>query len=243
MKRYASFLAIVALLALTGCASTKQPRGPLSTGVQESGFLKEQYPLMQDGKEGQEMRIYRNPKVDSLAADAYDKVYLDKVTIYCGPQTTKDVPQEQLQILADTFSEKLAENLAKDYLLVNEPGPKTLRIQIALTDAQATATTLKLFSFIPWGIPGVKFAVFKSKELSTGKPVLSGEVTAEAKITDSQTGDVFWAVVDRRVGGRLGGGWKSWTDAENSFQYWAEKVRYALCLQLRHGTDCVAPKE
>ncbi len=246
MKRWASCLVIVAALALAGCAATKQPRGPLSSGVQESGFLQGLYPLMQEGEKGQALRVYRNPRVDTLAANAYDKVFLDAVKIYYGPESKlKDVPRDQLQNLATMFSGELAEKLSNDYQLVNKPGPKTLRIQTAITDAQATSTALKAASFvpIPVGVPGLKFALLKSKELATGKPVFAGEVTAEVKMTDAQSGEVLFAAVDRRVGGRLGGGWKSWTDAEQAFQYWAEKIRYALCKQLRHRTDCVAPKE
>lgn len=246
MKRWASGVVVVAVLALAGCAATQQPRGPLSSGVQESGFLAGLYPLMQEGEKGHSLRVYRNPKIDTLAASTYDKILLDTVTIYFGPGSKlKDVPQGQLQNLATMFGAELGEELSKDYQLVNEPAPKTLRIQTALTDAQATNTTLHAISFvpIPVGVPGLKVVLLKSKELATGKPVFAGEVTAEVKMTDAQSGEVLFAAVDRRVGGRLGGGWESWTDAEEAFRYWAEKIRYGLCKQLRHGTDCVAPKE
>lgn len=246
MKRWASCLVIVAVLALAGCAATQQPRGPLSSTVQESGFLQGLYPQMQEGEKGQALRVYRNPKIDTLAANAYDRILLDTVTIYYGPESKlKNVPPDQLQNLATMFGGELGEQLAKDYQLVDKPGPKTLRIQAAITDAQATSTTLKAVSFvpIPVGVPGLKFALVKSKELATGKPVFAGEVTAEVKIADAQSGEVFFAAVDRRVGGRLGGGWESWTDAEQAFRYWAEKIRFGLCKQLRHASDCVAPKE
>lgn len=245
MIQWALCLAIVAVLALAGCAATQQPRGPLSSGVQESGFLQGLYPLMQEGEKGQALRVYRNPRIDTLAANAYERILLDTVTIYFGPESKlKDVPQDQLQNLATMFGGELADKLSSDYQLVNEPGPKTLRIQTAITDAQATSTTLKAVSFvpIPLGVPGAKFALLKSKELATGKPVFAGEVTAEVKMTDAQSGEVLFAAVDRRVGGRLGGGWESWSDAEQAFRYWAEKIRYGLCKQLRHRTDCVAPQ-
>lgn len=246
VKRWASCVAIVAVLALAGCAATKQPTGPLSSDVQESGFLKDLYPLMKEGEKGQALRVYRNPKIDALAPNAYDKILLDTVTIYYGSDSKlKDVPQDQLQHLATMFGGELGEKLLSDYPLVDRPGLKTLRIQTAITDAQATSTALKAVSFvpIPWGPPGLKVAVLKSKELATGKPVFAGEVTAEVKISDAESGEVLFAAVDRRVGGRLSGGWKSWTDAETAFRYWAEKIRYGLCTQLRRGTDCVAPKE
>jgi len=241
-----SCLVIVAVLALAGCAATQQPRGPLSSGVQESGFLQDLYPLMHDGEKGQPLRLYRNPKFDTLVADGYEKIFIDSVTIYGGPESKlNEVPQDELKNLAIICAGELAEKLSKDYQLVNEPGPRTMRIQAVITDAQPTKTTYKAISHIPMplGVPGVKFALLKSKELATGRPVFAGEVTGEVKMVDTQSGEILLAAVDRRVGARLGGGWKSWTDAEQAFRYWAEKIRYWMCNKIRHGTNCVAPEE
>lgn len=230
-------LATIAV-ALVGCASTQQPHD-----VQESGFLHDYYPLMKEGSEGKSLRVYFNPKVDSLTSGDYNKIYLDKVTLFFGPDSEmNDAPREQLEMLANDFTGVLAQQLSKDYQIVQRPGPNTLRIQTAITDAQATSG-LKALSFVPWGVPGLKFAIFKSNELATGKPVLSGDATVEIKMSDAQTSEVLFAAVDRRVGGRLGGGWESWTDVENAFQYWAEKVRYGLCKRIGQQSDCPRPKE
>src|SRR5690348_12724579 len=138
-------------------------------------------------------------------------MFLDIVTIYGSEAKLKNIPQDQLQHLATMFGAQLADKLSPDYELVHQPGPKTLRIQTALTDAQATDTTLHANSFIPipLGVPGLKIVLLKSKELATGRPVFAGEVTAEMKIMDAQSEEVLFAGVDRRVGTRLGGGWKS----------------------------------
>lgn len=240
VRRTASCLAILSFLALGGCAATQQPRGPFSSAVQESGFLEGLYPRMQEGEAGQALLVYRNPRANELAPNEYDRVLLDTVTIYFAPDSKlKDVPHDQLQHLATLFGGALADELSSDYPLVEAPGPKTLRIQAAITDAQATHAVLKALSFvpIPVGVPGVKFALLKAKELATGKPVFAGEVTAEVKITDARSGEVLFAAVDRRVGGRLGGGWESWTDAEQAFRYWARKIRAGLCKHLRPA-DC-----
>lgn len=231
------------LSTLAGCAATQQPRGPLSSDVQDSGFLQDLYPLMKEGEEGRSLRYYLNPRVETLPANAYDKVLLDNVTVYFGPESKlNDVSQDELQHLVNVFAGQLAEQLSKDYEIVGEPGPKTLRIQTAITDAQPTSEG-KALSFVPWGVPGLKFATLKSKETVTGKPVLAGEATAEVKMTDAASGEVLFAALDRRVGGRLGGGWKSWTDAEQAFRYWSEKIRYGLCKRVEHRTDCIAPQE
>jgi hypothetical protein len=244
VKQWVSRVLIVMVFVMAGCASTQQAGGP-RRDVQESGFLEGVYPLMKEGEKGQALRVYRNPRVDSLAVTAYDKVLVDQVTIFYGPESKlNDVPEEELQNLATMFGAELADKLSNDYQLVSEPGPKTLRIQAAITDADETSTALKAASFvpIPLGVPGAKAALLKATEMATGKPVFAGEVTAEMKLTDAQSGDVLFAAMDRRVGERLGGGWESWTDAEEAFRYWAEKVRYGLCTELRRATDCVAPE-
>lgn len=246
VKRWALYLGIMIMLCMAGCAATQQPRGPISgLGVQESGFLKDLYPLMKEGGEGQSLRVYFNPRVEFLPAEAYDKVLLNAVTIYLPPESeTRKVPQEKLQQLADLFAGQLSQELSKDYQLVKEPGPKTLRIDVALTDVMETRTNLKALSFVPApALPGAKFAGLRTAEYLTGKPVFAGEATAEVKMTDAESGDVLFAAMDRRVGTRLGGGWKSWTDAEQAFRYWAQKVRYGLATQLRHQTDAIPPKE
>ena len=77
-------------------------------------------------------------------------------------------------------------------------------------DADETNTVLKAASFVPMplGVPGAKAAILKATELATGKSVFSGEVTAEMKLTDAQSGDILCAAMDRRVGARHGGGWE-----------------------------------
>ena len=237
-------LVVLVSIVFNGCGATKQPRGPLASEVQNSGFLGDLYPKMVDGESGQVLRLYKNQDLKTFAAKKYNSVIIDSVTIYAGKNSQmKDASKEELQDLANVFARELAAHLKPDFKLVNSPGPRTLRIETALTDAEPTETVLKALSFVPWGIPGLKFGVLKSKELATGKPVFVGEVTAEMKLTDSQSGEVLLAAVDRRVGGRLGGGWSSWTDAKEAFRYWSEKVRYALCKQIRLQTNCVEPKE
>ncbi len=123
-------------------------------------------------------------------------------------------------------------------------GPKTLRGQVAIVSVEQSMPALEALSFIPVpvGVPGGKFGLLKAKELGTGKPVFVGEAVVEAKFTDAHTGEVLFAAVDRRVGGRRPGTevFDSWDDVHQAFRYWAEKVRYRLCQQ-RGGSQSVPP--
>ncbi len=43
------------------------------------------------------------------------------------------IPQDQAQLMADTFYALIYQEVSKDYEMVDKPGPKTLRAQIAIT--------------------------------------------------------------------------------------------------------------
>jgi len=68
-----------------------------------------------------------------------------------------------------------------------------------------------------------------------------GTAMVEAKITDSEIGNLLVAAVDRRRGtmGITGGG-DRWRDVEASFQYWASLLLYRLC-QWRGQQLCEEP--
>jgi hypothetical protein len=61
------------------------------------------------------------------------------------------------------------------------------------------------------------------------------------KITDARTGELLAAGMDKRVGGKsLTKGFDSWTDVENAFEYWADRMAWRLCTARRQGT-CPEP--
>jgi len=70
-----------------------------------------------------------------------------------------------------------------------------------------------------------------------------GAASVEAKITDAQSGTLLMAVIDRRGGTKsLSSAFDSWSDVEESYQYWAKKLRYRLCRE-RGEMGCIEPKE
>lgn len=70
-----------------------------------------------------------------------------------------------------------------------------------------------------------------------------GAASVEAKITDAQSGTLLMAVIDRRGGTKsLSGAFDSWSDVEESYQYWAKKLRYRLCRE-RGEMGCIEPEE
>jgi len=256
MKYIRQTLALsIAAITLVGCASTAQPgrSTTLAEEVKGSGFLKDIYPLMIAGQDGEALRIYRNPKFESAAVFAqYTKVLLQPVSIYAKPGSELQAlaPAESAAI-AQKFYTLLHDQLGKDYQIVAQPGPHTLQVSVAVVDAGASDSALEALSYvpIPLGLPGAKMAVMQGTSHTTGKPPFAGQVSIEGKLTDAQTGELIAAQIDVRVGARHpiiglfeGNTYDSWSDVDEAGRYWAERLSYRLCLR-KGGSDCVEASE
>lgn len=217
-----------------GCADTYQVKGD----VGKTGFLLDAYPLLKPGKEGEANLVYLNP---DARFKTYDKIMLEPVTVWLGKgaeaKDTGVVPRDDVRDLANTFYQKISEQLAKDYTLVQESGPDVMRLSAALTDVEHGMPVLDTISTIH---PITRIAS-EGKKLATGTQSFVGGASVEVRLVDSQTGKLLGAGIDRRAGGKtLMKGFGFWTDVENIMDYWAAKIRWRLCIQ-RKGTDCQSP--
>jgi hypothetical protein len=178
--------------------------------------------------------VYRNKAVN--LAD-YDTVILDPVTVWWGIEIKRGVDLEDLHVLADNFYKLLYAELSEDYKVVSEPEGNTLRIQLALTNAEKRSTGMDVASTV---LP-VGAAMSAGKRLATGKHAFVGEATVEGKIIDARTGELIFAGVDSRVGGkRIGKGTGKWADVNSALEYWAKVLRYRLCVE-RGRSNCSRP--
>lgn len=227
----------IALAILLGaCAATKQAKD-----VQPSGFLGDLDPKLHRGQEGEALLVYKHPTRSPEKAAQYKKILLDPVTVWRDrDERLNGVPREAMQRLADHFFNRLYLTLSEDYEMVTQPGPHTMRVQVALTHVDASYPVMDVVST---AVPQLRL-ISKGKELATGKPAFVGEARIEAKPTDSETGEVLAAVVDRRVGGKTltAESFNSWGDVHDSMDFWATLAKFRLC-QERGGTNCVNPKE
>jgi hypothetical protein len=221
-------------LLVGGCAKTYQVQGD----VEKTGFLVDAYPLLKPGKEGEANLVYLNPEA---RWKTYDKIMLDPVTVWLGKDAVaKDtgvVPPDDVRALANLAYQKVSEQLAKDYTLVQESGPDVMRLSTALTDVEHGMPFLDAVSTIH----PVTHIVSEGKKLASGTHSFVGGASVEVKLVDSQTGKLLGAGIDRRAGGKtLTKGFGYWADVENILDYWAAKLRWRLCKQ-RGGTDCQSP--
>jgi hypothetical protein len=216
-------------LQLGGCGvGSYQAR---SVDVKESPLVNPD--ILVQGKDDQALYRYVNPKAD---IKQYTMVLLDPVMVYKDAALDKD-ERENYQKLANNAFIYLTKELEKDYRIVKDPAPGTMRVQMAIVDADSSKPVRNTLStIVPVGI-----ALSLVKYTATGKQSGVGEITVGMKVTDASTGELLGAALDRRVGGKeLSKLWSGWHNADDALQYWAKKLSFALC-DMRGGAKCVKP--
>jgi hypothetical protein len=216
-------------LILGGCGASYQAR---SMDLKDSTLLVNPS-ILEKGTGDQALYRYVGPNADFKK---YTKIMIDPVIISTA-SVLDEKEQENYQKLANNAFVYLNQDLSKDYQIVNSVGPDTMRIQMAIINADTSKPVRNLLSTlmpIGIGLSVVKYA-------ATGKQSGVGEISGEFKITDASTGELLGAAVDRRVGGKGAKGiWDTWYNADGALQYWAKQARFALC-GLRGGSACEKP--
>jgi hypothetical protein len=93
-------------------------------------------------------------------------------------------------MLVNYFSQQLKEKLGQKFEIVSQPGPGVMKLHVALIDAEAATPVLRSISMI---VPQAHM-LSNLKYLATGTMPCVGAAQAEAKITDSVTGQTLIAV-------------------------------------------------
>ena len=129
---------------------------------------------------------------------------------------------------------------SKTYIWQTPEGSKILFFRegkLAINDAadsSAVSSVISSVGSLNAGIALVEYGV-------SGKEMGVGEITCELKVTDSMTGELIAAALDRRVGRKSAAGvFGTWHSANAALQYWAKRSRYSLC-KARGGVNCIKP--
>jgi hypothetical protein len=219
--------ALVAPL-LAGCAPSLQAR---KVDLGKSVLVDPA--ILEKGTGDEALYRYRNPKTDWKK---YTKMIVDPVIVYQEASLDAET-RENYQKLANNAYVFFTEELAKEGKLVTAPGPDTMRIQFAIVSAEKSGPVGNFMSTV---VP-VGMALSTVKYAATGKPMSVGEITGELRITDSMTGELLAAALDKRVGGKqVRGAFNTWQDADSGLEYWAALLRYRLCT-LKGGASCMKP--
>ncbi|MDJ0851141.1 MAG: DUF3313 domain-containing protein [Myxococcota bacterium] len=222
-------IVVLFLVTIAGCAQSGRGRK-----VEDHGFLGEDFAKLEEGEDDDYQLTYVNPNADFAK---YDKLILDPVTVWLGKETSEVDPADR-QRLADNFYKLLYEAASQYFTVVQEPGPNTLRVRVALTDIKQSNVTLDTVSSV---VPQMRVLTSVSGYAS-GKPAFTGEAAYAFKVFDAQTGELLRAGAEKRVGSKsISGSTDKWSDVDNALKYWAELSSYRMCVEIGRP-DCQAPE-
>ncbi len=210
---------LVLLLCLSvpiGCASAGGGRGvsnspqPGTDGQRPSGFLGNYNGLKPDPADDSLLWF----EVDDFNWLEYRGVMLDSLVIFLAPKAeNRQIETDQIQALADYFSEAVKAELGDDHPIVEEAAPDVLRIRAAVTDLRPA-----------------KPAVNVVTALALPVRLDLGGAAIEVEFLNSESGERVAAMVDRKAGSRMKAwqGFSRWADARASFRQWAKELKVAL---------------
>jgi hypothetical protein len=197
--------------------------GAKSKKISQSGFLTD-YSLLKEDPEGLVQWMYFK---DGVNFQAYDKIIMEHATFFFKEDAGyKGIQTDELSELAQNLHEAFLGTLGRAYSFTNEPGPRTMRVRLAITDlvpgkpVSGTMTTI-----IPFGL-----AASFIKKAVTGSHIGMGQVSGEAELVDSQTGEILAAAIDKKVGQKhkVGKTFTTWGQVEAIFNDWAENFSKRL---------------
>jgi len=191
-----------------------------------AGFLPDPS-LLQPGGPGQAALVYRNATANFAA---YNKVFLDPVTIWTEPDSAlNSVSESQRQAAADRFYSDLYNALSKHCQMVTSPAPGAMHLRVALTDATTPNALLNTVAhYAPFGFStGYSLA---SLAFNNGIGYFAGTAAAEGYATDAATGTLLWQAVDKRGGttALIANTLNTWRDVDNAFRAWSDKLAARL---------------
>lgn len=223
-------------MLLTACAHSRQAGG--YGKAEPSGFLKDYSKLHAAADDTEATLVYVMP--DKAKFKSYTKVWLEPVQVWRGEKSdAKDLDQEDANHVSQYLFSRVEEEVRKDYTVVREAGPGVMRVRIGVTEAGKGVPFLdNLTAAYP-----MTAVMSQGKRAIAGTNTLVGKASIEVEVTDSQTGELIAAAVDRRGGGKYA--WKAlhrWEDFEAASTYWAKKFAWRAC-KMRGEANCEMPKD
>lgn len=192
-KNYLGLLVVAALLG--GCAAKPNQTGFLSNYANLEPV---------QGQENFLRYIAPNNEIGN-----YSAVIVDPITVHFYDKSeAKDVKPADIKHLEQYFYEQLRKDLlAADFNVVTDPGPKIVRLRIAITNLKAGTPALNV-------IPQTKL---------TG--IGLGQTAAEAELVDSVTGRQLVAAIKSDTGSRFSlSGLTRWGDVEAVMKDWSKQL-------------------
>jgi Protein of unknown function (DUF3313) len=161
----------------------------------DSGFLPD-YSKLQQVKDlnGKPIRQWTSPK---LSKANYQKILIEKVAFYPQPKGSDQVSDQTLSDIQRYMDSQLRTVGLARIPQVTDPGPGVLRVKVAITAVDTSATGLK-----PWQIIPVALVVQGAKAATGNRPENSN-LAVEAIVTDSVTDEPLGMSVREAHGATL----------------------------------------
>ncbi len=127
----------------------------------------------------------------------YDSIMVDQPEIFLHPESPyTGFKPDDMKAIADGFRDAVSQELGTMYAVVEEPGEKVLYLRIAATNLYVKRKWSKNpLNYTPVGF--VKTAVKKKLTKDLDKKLSLVELTVEAELLDSTTGERLAAAVER----------------------------------------------
>ena len=161
----------------------------------DSGFLPD-YSKLQQVKDlnGKPLRQWTSPK---LTKANYQKILIEKVTFYPEPRGSDQVSEQALSDIQQYMDTQLRTVGLARIPQVTEAGPGVLRVKVAITAVDTSATGLKPWQIIPVAL------VIQGAKAATGNRAENSNLAVEAIVTDSVTNEPLGMSVREAHGAKL----------------------------------------
>lgn len=223
-------------------ASDQQDRQAPTADEQENPLLSKKQDQMLDGQSGFLGDLYARLGPDHGNKDwlvyipdpsvlSRDNAFLvEPVKVMLAPQVQKkDVPQEDLDKLAQTLQNDMRDELTKGhYKVVDQPGPGVSALRLAITNVEPNGG--KTNAVVSGSEAVATHAVAPGAGLLVPR-LKVGKVSVEGELVDSQSGKVEMAFMTAKSGRRFFSGLKAfekWGDIDAAFKGWSKNFRERL---------------
>lgn len=156
----------------------------------------------------------------------YDSVQLDSAGLWLN-ENTQSLSAEDQQHLTDTLYGTLYRNLGAVFTVARQPGPNTLRLRVALTQAQGAKVAARVVTTV---VPQLRMAG-AIVGLGGDTATTVGSATVEMEILDSVTNERLAAGVDNRAGTKVlfvKRAYQTWGDVEAACDRWSSRIAWQL---------------
>ncbi len=152
----------------------------------------------------------------------YDKFLIDSVTYEFEEESDVEVSTENLSKLGDALRSEIETALGKTYPVVQEAGPRVVRLRLAITHIVPTRPVANTVT----QVPPLRMASLAHK-LLLGTHLGVGRIGVEAEFRDAVTGEELIFFSDMHVGSKLEvvEGTTRFGQLRVGFRQWAEALR------------------